>query len=252
LTRATFTPAEEVYVSWTPDGERLVFDSAGPDGRPNVFLQAADGTGTPEQLTDNPDRPRPLSVSPDGRQVVVRVGTTPPYDLGLLRVTSPPRIEPLLTTPFNESNAEVSPNGRWLVYESDESGRSDIYVRPFPDVDRGKWRVSRDGGTRPAWSRDGKELFYIVKDKADTVVMSVKVESDSSWAAGTPTRRFAGRYFADDTAGTSGQGRTYDVAADGRFLMLKEAPSSDGGGPVARLVVVQHWDDELKRLVPTN
>jgi serine/threonine-protein kinase len=252
LTRVTFTAAEELYPTWTPDSRRLLYDSAGDDRAANVFRQAADGTGAAERITDSGDRPRPFAISPDGNRVVLRVGLTPPYDLGVLLLSNPRRVEPLLTTPFSETNAEVSPDGRWLMYESDESGRSEIYVRPFPNVDEGKWQVSRDGGTRPVWSRNGQELFYVVKDGADTVLMSVKTERGPTWAAGAPTRVFAGRYFADDSPGGPGQGRTYDVAPDGRFLMLKDAGPSDGDAPGARLIVVQNFTEELKRLVPTN
>jgi serine/threonine-protein kinase len=254
LTRLTFTSGEELYAIWTPDSRRLLFDSSGDNERQsqNVFWQAADGTGAAERLTDSRDRPRPFAISPDGNRVVLRVGVTPPYDLGVLLLGNPRRTEPLLTTPFNETNAEVSPDGRWLAYDSNESGRSEVYVRPFPNVDGGRWQVSRDGGTRPVWARDGRDLFYLVRDGADAVFMSVRVESGQTWTTGTVTRLFAGRYFADDAFGGPGQGRTYDVGADGRFLMLRDASPSESAGPTTRLIVVQHWDEELKRLVPTN
>jgi serine/threonine-protein kinase len=193
LTRVTFSPGEELYPVWTADSRRLLFDAPGSDGLPSVFWQAADGTGTAEQLSDSRNRPRPFSLSPDGNRVVLRMGNAPPYDLALLLLGPPRRTEALLTTPFNETNAEISPDGRWLVYDSDESGRSEVYVRPFPNVEEGRWQVSRDGGTRPTWSRNGRELFYLTKAGVDAVLMSVSIESGEGWRAGAPTQLFAGR-----------------------------------------------------------
>jgi eukaryotic-like serine/threonine-protein kinase len=253
LTRITFSPGEELYPVWTTDGQRLLFDAPGGDGLPSVFWQAADGTGTAEQLSDSRNRPRPFSLTPDGNGVVLRVGSAPPYDLALLLLGSTRRTEPLLTTPFNETNAEISPDGRWMVYESDESGRSEVYVRPFPNVQGGRWQVSRERGTRPSWSRNGRELFYLARDGGNTILIRVSVEAGKTWIAGTPTELFTGRFFADDAPNGPGQGRTYDVSPDGqRFLMLKEGDGSGNDAPVRRLVVVQNWFEELKRLVPTN
>jgi Tol biopolymer transport system component len=246
-------PAEELYPVWTSDSRRLLFDAPGDDGRPSVFWQAADGTGAAERLSDSQDSPRPYSLSPDGGRVVLRIGNVPPYDLGVLILGNSRQAERLLATPFNETNAEMSSNGRWLAYESDESGRNEIYVRPFPNVNGGRWQVSRDGGTRPSWSKNGRELFYMAKDGANTAVMSVTVERGETWVSGRPTKLFTGRFFADDALGGPGQGRTYDVSPDGqRFLMVVERDPSGNEISTGRIVVVQNWTEELKRLVPTN
>ena len=153
---------------------------------------------------------------------------------------------PLLQTKFEELNGIVSPDGRWLAYESDSPGRREIYVRPFPNVGGGQWQVSTAGGTRPLWARSGKELFYVGPDGA---LLRVPVEaSGATWNAGTPTKLLEGRYF---TGGVS-TGRTYDVSPDGqRFLMIK-APGTDATAAPPSLIVVQHWDEELKRVVPTR
>ena len=120
-----------------------------------------------------------------------------------------------MQTTFNELNGEISPDGRWVAYQSNESGQDEIYVRPFPDADRGRWQMSTGGGTRPLWARSGKELFYLGPSGA---VMSVAVEGGSTFRAGNPTRLFEGRYFAARIC----SGRTYDVSPDGqRFLMIK-------------------------------
>jgi serine/threonine-protein kinase len=120
-------------------------------------------------------------------------------------------------TTFDELNGEISPDGRWVVYQSNESGHYEIYVRPFPDANSGRWQISTGGGTRPVWARSGKELFYLALSGA---VMSASVEGGSTFRSGRPARLFEGRYFM--TAATVG--RTYDVSPDGqRFLMIRWA-----------------------------
>jgi serine/threonine-protein kinase len=250
LTRITFGRDTNQYPAWMPDGRRLLFGSGGPGGfESNVFWQAADGAGSAEQLTQSTKSVIPSSVSPDGSRVVLREGTRT-YDLALLQLFKERRTEPLVRTAFTELNAEISPDGRWLAYESNESGQREVYVRPFPNVADGRWQVSTGGGTRPLWARSGQELFYLAISGEDVTLMSVRVERRAAWAAGTPTKLFSGPFF--HTPEALGEGRTYDVAPDGgRFLMIKEDNGSDR---IARhdIIVVQHFDEELKRLVPTK
>ncbi len=122
-----------------------------------------------------------------------------------LRLEGAHPVTPLVQTPFSERNGEVSPDGQWLAYESNDSGRYEIYVRPFPDVTRGLWQVSTDGGTRPLWARSGQELFYLAPTGA---LMRVGVERRPTWAATAPTKLLEGRY-GPPTA--FHYGRTYDV-----------------------------------------
>lgn len=134
---------------------------------------------------------------------------------------------------FNELNAEISPDGRWVAFESDETGRREIYVRPFPDVDAGRWQVSSDGGRTPRWSRDGRELFFLGLDGA---MMAARVEPADAFVSDAPVRLFVGRYFL---GGGSAVGRTYDLSANGRrFLMIMPAPSP----PIS---VVLNWTSTL-------
>jgi serine/threonine-protein kinase len=167
------------------------------------------------------------------------------FDLMRLAIDGTRRVTPLLQTKFDERNGIVSPDGRWLAYESNSSGPTEIYVRPFPNVGDGQWLVSTAGGTRPLWARSGKELFYI---GADGALLRVPVEaSGATWNAGTPTTLFERRYV---TGGTLL--RTYDVSPDGRrFLMVKALGTGASAVPPA-VIVVQHWDEELKRLVPAK
>ena len=141
----------------------------------------------------------------------------------------------LIRTPFNELNADVSPDGRWIAYQSDESGRHEVYVRPFPNAAGGRWHVSVNGGTRPLWSRDGRELFFLDPDRRMTVV---EVRAGATLTVSAPRTLF-------DTAsfGLEGQGRNFDIAPDGRrLLMVRNLPPP---ADVPSLVLVQNWLAEL-------
>ena len=245
LTRLTFDPGMDRFPVWTPNG-RIVYTSS-RGGALNLWWQAADGTGFAERLTKSGNNQFPTGITPDGKAVLFSE-STPTMGTDLLQVALDEThlVTPLVQTKFDEFNGVVSPNGRWLAYDSNISGDVlEIYVRPFPNVAGAPLLVSTKGGTRPLWAPDGKELFYV---GADSSLWRVPMEaSGATWNAGTPVKLFDGRYLS---AGTLG--RTYDVSPDGqRFLMIK-APGTDAGvGPPA-IVVVQHLDEELKRLVPTK
>jgi Tol biopolymer transport system component len=150
----------------------------------------------------------------------------------------------VLQTPFHEREASVSPDGHWLAYESTSSGSFEVWVRPFPAEDTGAFRISTDGGTQALWARDGKTLFYIAGDR---FLQEVAVDpKGSAWHNGPSTRVFERRYYIGGNSG-----RSYDVSLDGRFLMIS-APGIDASDDPPGLIVVQHWDEELKRLVPTK
>ena len=223
-----------------------MFSSSGEGGSIGLFWMPADGTGKPERLT-NGDLQLATGLSPDGTHVLFYQNTpTARGDLLTMSLEGDHHVQPLLQTPFDEQEGTISPDGRWIAYESDSSGRSEIYVRPFPAIAGGQWQVSTAGGRRPLWSRDGQELFYLATTSGPTsTFMRVPVEAPSTvWSAGTPVVLFQGRYF------TETQGRTYDVSPDGRrFLMVKEA-GADQGDARPQMIVVQHWLEELKRLVP--
>jgi len=187
-----------------------------------------------------------MAVSPDGRQLIF-ADERPQTDIDLMAIEldGSRRVTPLLQSRFTERNGAISPDGRWLAYEANDSGRFEIYVRPYPDVDNGLSVVSTDGGTKPVWARDGQELFYVAPSGA---LMRVGVERGPSWSATKPSVAVKDGYFTNPVW----WGRSYDVSPDGtRFLMIKEGPPS-GTAPTESLVVVQNWFEELKRLVPTN
>jgi serine/threonine-protein kinase len=142
-------------------------------------------------------------------------------------------------------NGVISPDGRWLAYQSNESGNWDIYVRPLRDLERGaRSTVSTGGGTQPRWSRNGQELFYL---SPRNEMMSVRVSSGEAWSSGKPMPLFdASSFFV---GGTGSPFFSYDVAKDGRFLMIKPKAGATTDAQSINLIVVQHWFEELKRLV---
>ena len=247
LTRLTLDQAGASTPIWTPDGRRIIFGSTRA-GAQNLWWQAADGSGAAERLAQSDSLQTPTSVSPDGRDLVF-FGLTPgtARDLMRLPLDGTRRATPILQTRFNEVNGEVSPDGHWLAYESDASRRPEIYVRSFSDAVTGQWQISTGGGVQPVWARSGKELFYLTPDGA---LMSVAMDvSGGAPRAGTPTKLFQGRYYTN----TGTPPRTYDVSPDSqRFLMIKPGAGSDQAAASPTLVVVQHWGEELKRLVPTR
>jgi serine/threonine-protein kinase len=245
LTRVTSDPSIDAYAAWTPDGGRLIFSSERAGTR-NLYWQAADGTGAVERLTDSPNAQNATAVSPDGRRLIfTEVAPKTGADVMQVELAGTHRASLLVQSPFNEANGIVSPDGRWLAYEANDSGRFEIFVRPFPEVNRGHWQVSTGGGTQPLWARSGQELLFLSPAGA---LMRVDVERAPSWAATTPTLLVKEGYY---TSPAGNFGRTYDIAPDGqRFLMIKEGGAADQTAAPPQIIVVQHWLDELKRLVP--
>jgi eukaryotic-like serine/threonine-protein kinase len=245
LSRLTSAPGVDVVQVWTPDSRRLIFTSERAGVR-NLFWQAADGAGAAEALTESPTTQYPTGVSPDGRRLIFTdESPTTGNDVMAIELDATRRVTPLVQSPFIERNGSVSPDGRWLAYEANDSGRFEVYVRPFPGVNSGRWQVSTTGGTRPIWARSGQELVYVSPTGA---VMGVGVTRGPSWAATTPTQVVKEGYFTN----LNWWGRSYDISPDGsRFLMIKEG-GPDGTSTPASIIVVQNWVEELKRLVPTK
>ncbi len=245
LTRLTFDSGNDAEPVWTPDGRRIIFSST-RSGTANLYAQAADGTGVVERLTTGQTPHYATSIAPDGKSLAGYQVTTGGPDIVLFHLDNPQdasqrRVDPLVKTNFVEVLPEISPDGKYVTYFSNESGRFEVYVRPFPKVDDGRWQVSTAGGTRPMWSRIGRELIYLDVLNALT---AVPVEtSGTTFSSGNPTRILEPRYFALPGP------RPFDVSADGqRFLMIKDAaPSGDEKtSPPPNLVVVEHWFEELK------
>jgi serine/threonine-protein kinase len=243
LRRLTLDPSGDFTPLWTPDSRQIIFASTRA-GQPNLYRRSADGTGSDERLTTGGGPQFPTSVSPDGNQVIVRFGG-PNFNIGVWTSDGKSDVKPLMHSEIPEQNGELSPDGHWLAYEGLVSNQPQIYVQPFPNVSSGRWQISTAGGTKPAWARNGRELFFIAPDG---YLMAVTVPATSSFTFGNPVRVLNNRYYS------SQQFRTYDVAADGRrFLMVKEQPKDPSDtASTPNIVVVLNWLEDLKARAPTR
>jgi hypothetical protein len=233
-TRFTFGPAPHIYPVWSPDGHVIVFAS-NPTGRFDLYRKPADGSGNEELLYADNLLKAPTSFSPDGRYLAYEVGSDPqtggdiwilPDPLGAPGASKP---YPFLRTEFSEQRPQFSPDGHWIAYQSNESGRYEVYVAPFPGPG-GKQQVSTAGGTLPRWRADGKELFYRA---ADSRLMAAEVAAKG---ASFGVKRVAPLF------GPIGD-HSYDVSADGQRFLL---PVSVGGETDPPLTVVQNWTAGIK------
>ena len=227
LTQRTFD-VEPENVTWTPDGQRIVFGSRRNGKRPSFVPR--DGIREPEPWVFG-------SFSPDGRLVATVQGNRDTgLDLWVNPVSGPKSQQPFLQTRFTEAGPKFSPDGRWIAYGSDESGQSEIYVRPYP-AREGKWQVSTSAGegVHALWSRDGKELFYRTGSKW----MVVPVTLAPDFKAGTPRLLFEGPYAMVGA-------QSYDVSPDGqRFVVLE--PVEKALAPATNLNVVLNWSEHVKK-----
>lgn len=245
MTRLTVDPAIDLYPTWAPDGQTVLFASTRA-GSVMTYSMPASGIGAPAAVGEEAMR-FPVEVTPDGLfllfRVINNVGQGVSSDVGMMRLDNPADSRLLLDSEFDERNAALSPDGRWLAYESNASGRREIYVQPFPNIEDGRWQVSTRGGERPLWAHDGRELFYVEDEK----IMAVEIGTGPSFSMGETTVAVAGDYYLGDELVVA---HTYDVSRDGRrFLMIKEDPR--GRAAARQIQVVFNWFEELKARVPT-
>ena len=241
LTRLTFQGSQNETAVWTPDAKRLTYYSNQAGGPLNLFWQAVDGSSRPERLTTNRLNQSPMSWSPDGLRLAYTEANAPDRDIWVLDMTDG-KSAPFIKTPFTEGGAQFSPDGRWIAYASNESGRGEVYVQPYPGPG-GKWQISTGGGSEPMWNRNGRELFYRSGDR----MMAVPVSTGEVFSSGRPELLFERRYVAIQFPQTF---QYYDVDAKGqRFVMVKETEQSPS---TTHINIVLNWFAELKRLVPTN
>ena len=248
LSRGTFTrlttAGRNATPVWTPDGKRIVYRSAqaGPD---NLFWRPVDGGG-PERLTTSPRTQVPGGWTPDGQVLALYEISEERDALGYIWLLPTGTGKPTRLTQgtFSESGVDFSPDGRWVAYASTESGRSQVYVQPYPGPGA-RIPISTDGGLAPIWRTNGQELFYQKGDPNDGEIqmMSVPISTAPTLRAGVPQLLFRGRYISGSPA------RGYDVMPDGNhFIMIKhdERPAM----PVSQIVLIQNWFEDLKARLP--
>jgi Tol biopolymer transport system component len=235
-TRFTFDPVD-VNPVWSPDGASVVF-SSNRKGAFDLYRKPADGSGSEELLLQSAETKRPNSWSPDGRFLLYNSAQNN-GDLMVLPMTEDQKTRqrkpfPFISTPFNEQSGAFSPDGKWVAYQSNESGRNEIYVRPFPGPGP-QWQVSTGGGISARWRKDGKELYYIGPDyKLRAVAASTQ---GGTFVPGTPEALF--QTHIPQVGGARPQ---YDVARDGRFLIDTELQDT----PADPIHLLLNWQPPAK------
>ena len=233
-TRFTFDPSDQFTSIWSPDGNRIVFNSR-RKGSLDLYQKSASGTGVEETLIeDNVDK-FPMSWSPDGKMILyVSSGPSRGNDLFVLPLTGDRKPSPFLQSQFSEPDARISPDGRWVAYRSNESGRNEIYVASFPGPG-GKWQVSTAGGAFPRWRHDGSEIFYLAPDG--------KLMAASINGKGTGFEVAAVKPLFATRIGTGGNYR-YDVSADGQRFLIDTITEQEASMPIT---IVLNWNAGLKK-----
>jgi serine/threonine-protein kinase len=247
MSRLTTNPAQDRSPLWTRDGQRIVFTS-GRNNFPELFSKAADGTGTEERLfartKDGVDL-RANGWSADGRRLLFTdVPVTINCAIGHAAVDKFSEQTMLVQNDFCNDYSAVSPDGRWIAYDSAFSGRVEVYVERYPELG-GRQQISTNGGRMPLWSANGRELYFSNLDARQ--ILAVPIQPGPPLTAGAAQKIFEGEFLLPQTGW-----RPYDVGPDGRFVIIRAAGDGTREASAANLVVVQHWVEELKRLVPAK
>jgi Tol biopolymer transport system component len=235
--RFTFQQWTDDDPVWSPDGKTIVFDSR-PDGIPNLYRKIASGTGTEELLLKSTVLNTPLDYSSDGKYVLYQfIDPRTHEDLWVLPINgdSAGKPFPYIHTAASEYSAKFSPDGRWVAYSSDESGKYEVYVQAFPEA-AGKWQVSASGGGNPMWGKDGKQIYFLAPDKK---LMAVDVDGvGATFKLGVPKP-----LFPTDVDVYNSVNR-YAVTADGQRFLVN---SSIAGGSIKPIEVMMHWTEEIQK-----
>jgi Tol biopolymer transport system component len=243
MARLTFT-SSNWFPAWSPDGKHIVFSSV-RHGGPSLYWMRADGAGEEVRLTESKNEQYPFSFSPDGRRLAFYEldphTNRDLWTLGLEDVESdrpkPGKPEPFLVTPFDERWPMISPDGQWLAYQSDESGRNEVYARPFPGPG-GKWQISTGGGDHPVWSKKDHQLFFRTREG---MMVASYTTSGETFLASKPRLWTAKKDL----------GEFFDLAPDGKRFAVVQEEASEQNGP-QHVMVLQNFFDELRRRAPAG
>jgi len=243
--RATLTPLTTGKGSsqaprWTPDGTHIVYRGT-RTGTRNLWWKTVDDAAQEERLTTGEVTQTPGSWSGDGQWLAYHeTDPTTGSDIWILASGGDRKTRAVVRTPSAEGNSRLSPDGRWLAYASNESGRNEVMVQSFPEPGS-RTQVSTSGGIDPVWSRDGRELFYLNGD----AMMIVEVRTSPAFTVGAPRKLFEGRYVPAPNGVAS-----YDVSADGQRFLRVQPMHPDP--PTDRIQVTLNWFETLRRLAPAN
>ncbi len=241
MTRMTFDAREDETPAWSPDGQWIAFAGYMRDGSQSraVFRRRADGSGAEELIWQNPNHSHVTDWSPDGKSILIEVADPKQRsDIFLIDVATK-TARPLIATPFSESSARVSPDGKWVAYLSEESGRGEIYVQSFPDLGR-KTLISVDGAAQPLWSRDGRTIYFRGEKNFSSARVNVSGETIQ---ASTPATLFTDTFMRPQAVNHT----TYEVLPDGSFLVF--AVPDDVINTQGAVIAVFNWLDEVRATI---
>lgn len=249
LTKFTFEPGRDAAPAWTRDSRRIAFGSDRSGSGPlNIYWQRADGTGPVQGLTDSPNNQTPSSFHPNGRYLAFNENrAASDSDLMILPLNgeektgwTPEKAEVFLSTPANESDPAFSPDGRWIAYQSNESGTPEIYVRPFQGAE-GKWKVSTSGGVQPVWSLETNELLYVTSRQPRTIMVATYT------GQGGVFRAQAARPWSPGTVVARKLRRIFDLHPDGQRVAIAK-PLEEATEGRDKAVFVLNFFEELRRV----
>jgi serine/threonine-protein kinase len=242
INQLTFYKQDGVrFFAWSPDSKNIAYGTKAEDATNSIYVRRIDGTGTAHKVYTSPasEHIYVTDWSRDGDKLLFDQQISPTgFDIFVYSFQDS-IFKPLITTPELDVDPSFSPNGKWLLFISRESGKNEIYVRPFPAITEGVWKISDNGGVDPVWSPDGNKIYY----RNENEMYSVEVTTTDKFSKGNPKKIFEGNYFLP-------RGRRWDIHPSGERFIMIQAPEL--GPQEQKIFVIQNFSEELNRLVPVD